>query len=1430
MIIAKKSLIFSVLLVGILGVTEVVSIKKGKGRRLQQRPFAPAYHNVPFSQPRIPSYHTIPSSYPTPPALRQPPARPVAPRPGIVVFGVGPQSLQIPNHYSNYAPAPQQTKPIVPAPAYAPAPQQTKPIVPAPAYAPAPQQTKPIVPTPAYAPPTAVVTRTPPRNQPAISNYAPPVHYQQTVEQTRYHSQPIQPTYPVQSPQYGNRYPVAQPGNYQQPSAQVVAVSAPIPVTKQQVSIPTYVAPAKSTVYGSAYVDNSASYHASDSYTRGEASKPVESIPASYQSPAKHPQENYGTAPTVSYISNPTAIYTETKAKQSIGAYAIETPKIKESQSSYSTPAPNVKYSTEVPYSTIESKPTSGSYDKHSNSEKSKADKDQYKKPVYPASQSYKETESLSHGEKKKEIDSSSLPYSKVEAKPVSQPSKQDEYKVSKQEDSKLKAPAYSIAESHKKAEYKEEKKEQVSVYAKSETASKDQSYQSHTQTEKTYDNKDKPQTSAYPTSQTYKEEDSKSYGEQKKKVEESSLSYSAVESKPEIESSKQNAYQSSTEDKVKVSSYPTSQKYKEVESPKEVQDYKEQDHAVYQPTSASESYVKNSDSYKEEKQPKKPAAPTHSYKTVESQSKPEDDKKHYKAEHIPSKPASVPSYKTYPSIATVTQEPSKYHESKTYEPNYPSGYPAPNAPVKEVNSYSKPNLDETNLPSHQYSTSYATTTKVPIIQSEDKVKVSPSQDYKEVESQKDIQHYKKQESAVYDHKPVSDSYTKHSAAYVEESQPQKPVISATPSYKKDDSALKTEYKQKHYEAEYSSSKPASVSTYDKPISTLLVTEETSKYHETYPKAYETKDLSVSQAPKSSLKEVNTYSKQKSEGESNRYSLPVYSTTTSRPLHHYSTESTATRKVPTIPIEDKVKVPAYTPFKNNKEVETLKEVQDYKKQEAAAYEHKPVGNSYIQHSASYVEESQHPKLAVSTSVSHNKDESQPSSEYKQTHYEAEYSPSKAAPVPTYEKYPSTSAVTQEPSKYNESNSKDYESKYPSVSPVNKSPVQEVNTSSKPTSDESKHHNLHAYSTTTSFPSYHHSTGYTTTTKAPAISYEDKPKTYYTTTPKYQEYSTSAKVVTYNPPAYKSTVEYAPVATTPRQNEDYREQYSSEKDTHTKAGAPVAVETSYGTPTPTANYNVKANDRVYVVAEPDNTAETYQKKEPVPSYPSYPNPSVDEKLSSDKQVVNQYGPSDRGYNSESSDTANKPSYEGRSASSSASDLPTYNRKPIKEADSLTSTVEGAKNSGSYSHDGVKGDYSAIPGKPEIDYPIYSELPNNKFNCSEQQLPGYYADTSARCQVFHICLGDRQWSFLCPNGTIFSQQHFVCVWWYDFDCSKAPALFELNEKLFIIPLAKQALDYGAEQRTKPSNSENSEGTGKQYDELTNQKERPFSPGSY
>ncbi|CAL8072057.1 unnamed protein product [Orchesella dallaii] len=104
-------------------------------------------------------------------------------------------------------------------------------------------------------------------------------------------------------------------------------------------------------------------------------------------------------------------------------------------------------------------------------------------------------------------------------------------------------------------------------------------------------------------------------------------------------------------------------------------------------------------------------------------------------------------------------------------------------------------------------------------------------------------------------------------------------------------------------------------------------------------------------------------------------------------------------------------------------------------------------------------------------------------------------------------------------------------------------------------------------------------------------------------------------------------------------------------------------------------------------------------------------------------------------------------------------------------------------------GYEGVISGVAG---TDYPILSEIVPTDFNCDDQQFSGYYADTDerARCQVFHVCLKGnkyrrtRQWSFLCPNGTIYSQSDFVCVWWADApECNGGTvrSLYSLNEQL-------------------------------------------------
>ena len=67
------------------------------------------------------------------------------------------------------------------------------------------------------------------------------------------------------------------------------------------------------------------------------------------------------------------------------------------------------------------------------------------------------------------------------------------------------------------------------------------------------------------------------------------------------------------------------------------------------------------------------------------------------------------------------------------------------------------------------------------------------------------------------------------------------------------------------------------------------------------------------------------------------------------------------------------------------------------------------------------------------------------------------------------------------------------------------------------------------------------------------------------------------------------------------------------------------------------------------------------------------------------------------------------------------------------------------------------------------------------------PGYYADPELQCQGYHVCLTppnaatDRKTSFLCPNGTVFNQNYFICDWWFNFDCAEAENLYSLNDDI-------------------------------------------------
>merc|ERR1712127_596303 len=89
---------------------------------------------------------------------------------------------------------------------------------------------------------------------------------------------------------------------------------------------------------------------------------------------------------------------------------------------------------------------------------------------------------------------------------------------------------------------------------------------------------------------------------------------------------------------------------------------------------------------------------------------------------------------------------------------------------------------------------------------------------------------------------------------------------------------------------------------------------------------------------------------------------------------------------------------------------------------------------------------------------------------------------------------------------------------------------------------------------------------------------------------------------------------------------------------------------------------------------------------------------------------------------------------------------------------------------------------IPGAPGQDYPIFAFPPDTALAC-DGKIEGYYADPEADCQAFHICANDStdgkiKYSFLCPNGTLFNQQYFICDWWFNVDCSQAEDFYSLN----------------------------------------------------
>ncbi|XP_061704634.1 uncharacterized protein LOC133515993 [Cydia pomonella] len=94
-----------------------------------------------------------------------------------------------------------------------------------------------------------------------------------------------------------------------------------------------------------------------------------------------------------------------------------------------------------------------------------------------------------------------------------------------------------------------------------------------------------------------------------------------------------------------------------------------------------------------------------------------------------------------------------------------------------------------------------------------------------------------------------------------------------------------------------------------------------------------------------------------------------------------------------------------------------------------------------------------------------------------------------------------------------------------------------------------------------------------------------------------------------------------------------------------------------------------------------------------------------------------------------------------------------------------------------------DEGGTPGRPGVDYPVLTVIPATAFNCKTQRYKGFFADPETRCQVWHYCdLNGGQASFLCPNGTIFSQAALTCDWWFNVRCASTAQLYVLNESLY------------------------------------------------
>ncbi|XP_037924499.1 uncharacterized protein LOC119660164 isoform X2 [Hermetia illucens] len=89
-----------------------------------------------------------------------------------------------------------------------------------------------------------------------------------------------------------------------------------------------------------------------------------------------------------------------------------------------------------------------------------------------------------------------------------------------------------------------------------------------------------------------------------------------------------------------------------------------------------------------------------------------------------------------------------------------------------------------------------------------------------------------------------------------------------------------------------------------------------------------------------------------------------------------------------------------------------------------------------------------------------------------------------------------------------------------------------------------------------------------------------------------------------------------------------------------------------------------------------------------------------------------------------------------------------------------------------------DASAITGQMPNPVGASRVFPKTSFTCKNRPA-GYYADVETGCQVYHMCDGvGRQFSYACPNTTLFQQRMLICDHWYMVNCSRAEDDYAAN----------------------------------------------------